>query len=65
MLSSNNYDPNDPEKRKVYKDAMWVGMPLLAQNATLAVKFAQSQALTQDTAIRNLLCTRASSLLFI
>ena len=29
------YDPNDPEKRKVYKDAMWVGMPLLAQNATL------------------------------
>ncbi len=35
MLSSNNYEPNDPEKRKVYKDAMWVGMPLLAQNATL------------------------------
>ena len=34
---------------------------MLAQNATLAVKFAQAQAITQDTAIRNLLCTRASS----
>ena len=33
-----------------------------AQNATLAVKFAQAQAITQDTAIRNLLCTRLSTL---
>jgi N4-gp56 family major capsid protein len=47
----------------IYRDPYFSGM--LAQNATLAVKFAQSQALTQDTAIRNLLCTRASSLLFI
>ncbi len=47
----------------IYRDPYFSGM--LAQNATLAVKFAQSQALTQDTAIRNLLSTRASSLLFI
>ena len=44
----------------IYRDPYYSGM--LAQNATLAVKFAQSQAITQDTAIRNLLCTRASSL---
>lgn len=44
----------------IYRDPYYSGM--LAQNATLAVKFAQSQALTQDTAIRNLLCTRISSL---
>lgn len=44
----------------VYRDPYYSGM--LAQNATLAVKFAQAQALTQDTAIRNLLCTRSSSL---
>lgn len=47
----------------IYRDPYFSGM--LAQNATLAVKFAQAQALTQDTAIRNLLSTRASSLLFI
>ena len=44
----------------IYRDPYYSGM--LAQNATLAVKFAQSQALTQDTAIRNLACTRASNL---
>lgn len=44
----------------IYRDPYYSGM--LAQNATLAVKFAQAQALTQDTAIRNLLCTRSSSL---
>lgn len=44
----------------IYRDPYYSGM--LAQNATLAVKFAQSQAITQDTAIRNLLCTRATTL---
>jgi N4-gp56 family major capsid protein len=44
----------------IYRDPYYSGM--LAQNATLAVKFAQAQALTQDTAIRNLLCTRNSIL---
>jgi N4-gp56 family major capsid protein len=44
----------------IYRDPYYSGM--LAQNATLAVKFAQAQALTQDTAIRNLLSTRQSAL---
>lgn len=44
----------------IYRDPFYSGM--LAQTATLAVKFAQAQAITQDTAIRNLLSTRASSL---
>ena len=44
----------------IYRDPYYSGM--LAQNATLAVKFAQAQALTQDTAIRNLLSTRLSGL---
>lgn len=44
----------------MYRDASYSGM--LQQNATLAVKFAQAQAITQDTAIRNLLCTRLSTL---
>lgn len=44
----------------IYRDPYYSGM--LAQNATLAVKFAQAQALTQDTAIRNLLSTRLSVL---
>lgn len=43
----------------IYRDPMFSGM--LAQNATLAVKFGQAQALTQDTAIRNLLSTRLYS----
>jgi hypothetical protein len=44
--------------RLIYRDPYYSGM--LAQNATLAVKFAQAQAITQDTAIRNLLSTRLS-----
>ena len=44
----------------IYRDPYYSGM--LAQNATLAVKFAQAQALTQDTAIRNLLSTRLANL---
>jgi N4-gp56 family major capsid protein len=44
----------------IYRDPYYSGM--LAQNATLAVKFAQAQAVTQDTAIRNLVSTRLSSL---
>lgn len=34
-LSENNFDPGDPAKRRVYKDAMWVGMPVLAPNSSL------------------------------
>jgi N4-gp56 family major capsid protein len=44
----------------IYRDPYYSGM--LAQNATLAVKFAQSQAITQDTAIRLLMSTRLSNL---
>ena len=44
----------------IYRDPYYSGM--LAQNATLAVKFAQAQAITQDTAIRNLLSTRFSTI---
>jgi N4-gp56 family major capsid protein len=44
----------------IYRDPYYSGM--LAQNATLAVKFAQAQALTQDTAIRNLISTRLSAI---
>lgn len=44
----------------IYRDPYYSGM--LAQNATLAVKFAQAQAITQDTAIRNLLATRLSAI---
>jgi len=43
----------------IYRDPYYSGM--LAQNATLAVKFAQAQAITQDTAIRNLISTRLTS----
>lgn len=28
-LSENNYQPSDPAKRRVFKDAMWVSIPLL------------------------------------
>ncbi len=42
----------------IYRDPYYSGM--LAQNCTLAVKFAQAQALTQDTAIRNVRSTRLS-----
>ena len=34
-LSENNFDPGDPAKRRVFKDAMWVGVPLLAQNGNM------------------------------
>jgi hypothetical protein len=34
-LSDNNFNPGDPSKRRVYKDAMWVGVPLLAPNGKL------------------------------
>jgi N4-gp56 family major capsid protein len=44
----------------IYRDPYFSG--ILAQNATLAIKFAQSQALTQDTAVRISLCTRQSNL---
>jgi N4-gp56 family major capsid protein len=43
----------------IYRDPYFSGM--LAQNATLAIKFAQAQAMTQDTAIRNLLSTRSGN----
>lgn len=46
--------------RLMYRDPSYSGM--LMQNATLAIKFAQSQALTQDTAIRQLLSTRLANL---
>lgn len=39
----------------IYRDRMYSGY--LGQNVTLGVSFAQAQAITQDTAIRNLLCT--------
>lgn len=44
----------------IYRDPYYSGM--LAQNCTLAVKFSQAQALTQDTAIRNVLSTRLTNL---
>lgn len=53
-------DQDGYSMKLIYRDPYYSGM--LAQNATLAVKFAQAQAATQDTAIRNLLCTRASRL---
>ncbi len=34
-LSSSNFVPADTEKRRVFKDAMWVGVPLLAQGTNL------------------------------
>lgn len=43
----------------MYRDKSYSGM--LQQNYTLAVKFAQAQALTQDTGVRKLLSTRLSS----
>jgi len=44
----------------LYRGPEFSGM--LMQNCTLAVKFAQAQALTQDTGIRNVLSTRLSNL---
>lgn len=51
---------NGYSMKLIYRDPYYSGM--LAQNATLAVKFCQGQAITQDTAIRNLLSTRFSAL---
>jgi hypothetical protein len=34
-LSENNFNPGDPAKRRVFKDAMWVGVPILAQNGKM------------------------------
>ena len=44
----------------IYRDPYYSGM--LAQNATLAVKFAQAQAITQDTAIRNVFALALANL---
>jgi len=44
----------------LYRGPEFSGM--LQQNCTLAVKFAQAQAITQDTGIRQLKCTRISTL---
>lgn len=45
--------------RLMYRGPEFSGM--LMQNVTLALKFAQAQAITQETAIRNVLCTRAGN----
>ena len=34
-LSGNNYTPGDPAKRRVYKDAAWVGIPMLESGQSL------------------------------
>jgi hypothetical protein len=34
-LSSGNFNPTDPDKRKVYKDAMWTCLPITVPGATL------------------------------
>ena len=34
-LSDDDFEPGNSVKRLVYKDAMWVGMPLLAPNSSL------------------------------
>lgn len=44
----------------LYRGPEFSGM--LMQNCTLAVKFWQAQAVTQDTGIRNLVCTRLTNL---
>lgn len=56
-------DQDGYSMKLIYRDPYYSGM--LAQNATLAVKFSQAQAITQDTAIRNLLSTRLGGALFI
>jgi N4-gp56 family major capsid protein len=52
-------DQDGESMKLLYRDPSYSGM--LQQNATLAVKFWQSQGMTQDTAIRNVLCTRLNS----
>lgn len=51
-------DQDGYSMKLIYRDPYFSGP--LAQNATLAVKFAQSQAITQDTAIRLLASTNAA-----
>jgi hypothetical protein len=34
-LSDNNFNPSNAEKRRVWKDCMWVGIPLLSENGQL------------------------------
>ena len=48
-------DQDGYSMKLIYRDPYYSGP--LAQNATLAVKFAQAQALTQDTAIRQMAST--------
>lgn len=55
-----NVNQDGDSMQLIYRDPYYSGM--LAQNATLAVRFSQAQALTQDTAIRNLMSTRLSNL---
>lgn len=43
----------------IYRDALYSGF--LAQNVSIGARFMQGQALTQDTAIRDLLCTRSGN----
>jgi len=55
-------DQDGYSMKLIYRDPYYSGM--LAQNATLAVTFAQAQAITQDTAIRNVISTRLSGITF-
>lgn len=34
-LSDNNFNPSNAEKRRVWKDCMWVGVPVLSENGQL------------------------------
>lgn len=54
-VSQNGYS-----MRLMYRGPEYSGM--LMQNVSIAIKFAQAQAVTQDTAIRNSLCTRLFSI---
>ena len=49
--------------RLLYRGPEYSGM--LQQNVSLAIKWMQSQALTQDTAVRNLLSTRQTNALVV
>jgi hypothetical protein len=52
-------DQDGMSMRLLYRGPEFSGY--LQQNVTLGVKFGQAQALTQDTAIRNLACTRSGN----
>jgi len=60
MQAITHIDQDGESMKLIYRGPEYSGM--LQQNCTLAVKFWQAQAMTQDTAIRNLICTRYSSL---